>query len=89
MNIFGFVMRYNSFKIKYGKGLRIEIMTAFGKTKTRQILGKYPDFNIALESYNWPLALDAVDDALAAGDITQTQYDKIQTEWDKYHLPRS
>lgn len=68
-------------------GMLLAVFAAFGKSAARQIAGKYPDFQIALDRGNWPVARAAVDDALTAGDLTQAKYDTMQSLFTQYGIP--
>ena len=68
-------------------GLLLDIFGALGKPIARAVASKYPDFQAGLDRGNWPVARAAVDDALAAGDLTQSQYDILQTLFDEHGIP--
>lgn len=71
------------------RGLMLAIYSEFGKTKARALGSKYPDAQESLNASNWTLARAAVEDMKTNGDITQTQYDRIQVLLTEYHIPIS
>jgi hypothetical protein len=69
-------------------GFRLAALGTLGRRRVRVLLRDYPDFNIALEAARWPLALVALEDALADGALTREENDTLIGLWDAHNLPR-
>lgn len=68
-------------------GFKAALRSGLGKNKMRAIMRTYPEALPALDANNWPWLQQAVIDAKAAADLTQTQYDAIKAAATTYHIP--
>lgn len=67
----------------------LAVMGGLGKPRGREILRAYPDIHMALRNpYNFTVARQGIDEALADEFLTQAEWDLIDGQWDEHNLPR-
>lgn len=70
-----------------GRGVKVAVFDGLGRAKARTFARDYPDLLDALNTSNWQMARQAVDDAHADGVLSDGERDTVLGLFDAHNIP--